>query len=123
MLILIMNTKGVISNGGVTAWSSPMARASSSPFLIERIYGNMAGTKAGAKKAAITNKLKHGSDFYARIGRKGGQNGNTGGFAANPELARVAGAKGGRISRRGPAKKSIKVVDQSIDSVVIVNAA
>ncbi|MEO8691850.1 MAG: KGG domain-containing protein, partial [Candidatus Saccharimonas sp.] len=25
---------------------------------------------------------------------------HTGGFAANPELARIAGAKGGRISRR-----------------------
>jgi general stress protein YciG len=60
----------------------------------------MAGTKAGGKAAAATNKAKHGSDFYARIGRKGGQNGHTGGFAANRELARKAGAKGGRISRR-----------------------
>ena len=60
----------------------------------------MAGTKAGGMKAAATNKTKHGSDFYAKIGRKGGQNGKTGGFAANPELARIAGAKGGRISRR-----------------------
>ena len=64
----------------------------------------MAGTKAGAKKAAATNKARYGETFYARIGRVGGQNGNTGGFAANPELARLAGAKGGRISRRGPAK-------------------
>lgn len=60
----------------------------------------MAGTKAGGMKAAATNKAKHGSDFYANIGRKGGKNGKTGGFAANPELARIAGAKGGRISRR-----------------------
>ena len=60
----------------------------------------MAGTKAGGMKAAATNKAKHGSDFYASIGRKGGQNGHTGGFAANPQLARIAGAKGGRISRR-----------------------
>ena len=60
----------------------------------------MAGTKAGGQKAAATNKAKHGTDFYAKIGRKGGQNGRTGGFAANPELARIAGAKGGRISRR-----------------------
>ena len=51
-------------------------------------------------KAAATNKARHGSDFYAKIGAKGGQNGNTGGFAANRELARIAGAKGGRISRR-----------------------
>ena len=60
----------------------------------------MAGTKAGGVKAALTNKTKHGSDFYAKIGAKGGKNGRTGGFAANPELARIAGAKGGRISRR-----------------------
>ncbi len=60
----------------------------------------MAGTKQGGVKAAATNKSKHGADFYARIGAKGGRNGNTGGFAANPELARIAGAKGGRISRR-----------------------
>lgn len=60
----------------------------------------MAGTKAGGVKAAQTNKAKHGSDFYAKIGAKGGANGKTGGFAANPELARIAGAKGGRISRR-----------------------
>lgn len=64
----------------------------------------VAGTKAGGKKAAATNKEKYGSEFYANIGRKGGQNGHTGGFAANPELARIAGAKGGTISKRGPSK-------------------
>jgi len=63
----------------------------------------MAGTKAGGMKAAAANKAKYGSDFYAKIGRKGGQLGKTGGFAANPELARIAGAKGGRISRRKKA--------------------
>lgn len=63
----------------------------------------MAGTKEGGRKASITNRLKHGEDFYERIGRKGGQNGHTGGFASNPELAKIAGAKGGRLSRRGKA--------------------
>jgi general stress protein YciG len=67
----------------------------------------MAGTKAGGQKAAATNKNKYGKDFYAEIGRKGGRNGHTGGFAANPELAKIAGAKGGRISKRGKAKKDI----------------
>ncbi len=62
----------------------------------------MAGTKAGGLKAAMKNKAKD-PDFYAKIGRKGGQNGHTGGFAANPDLARIAGAKGGRISRRRKA--------------------
>lgn len=64
----------------------------------------MAGTKEGGKKAAKTNMERHGKDFYRNIGRQGGQNGHTGGFAANPTLAKIAGAKGGRISRRGPAK-------------------
>lgn len=61
----------------------------------------MAGTKAGGKKAAETNKKLHGANFYAEIGRKGGHNGHTGGFASNPELAKIAGAKGGKMSSRG----------------------
>ena len=60
----------------------------------------MPGTKIGGMKAAKKNKEKYGDNFYRMIGSKGGQNGHTGGFAANPALARVAGAKGGRISRR-----------------------
>lgn len=60
----------------------------------------MAGTKAGGKAAAATNKAKYGADFYARIGARGGKAGRTGGFYANRELARIAGRKGGRISRR-----------------------
>lgn len=60
----------------------------------------MAGTKLGGKAAASTNKTKYGKDFYAKIGAMGGKKGHTGGFYANKELARLAGAKGGRISRR-----------------------
>lgn len=60
----------------------------------------MAGTKKGGQAAASTNKTKYGKDFYARIGAIGGKKGHTGGFAANRELARIAGAKGGRVSRR-----------------------
>lgn len=76
----------------------------------------MPGTIEGGKKAANTNKLKYGKDFYARIGQKGGRNGHTGGFAANPALARIAGAKGGRKSRRtgvknGEGKKALKEID------------
>lgn len=65
----------------------------------------MSGTKAGGLKAAATNKKRHGEGFYARIGAKGGRNGHTGGFASNPELARNAGAIGGRKSKRGPAAR------------------
>lgn len=64
----------------------------------------MAGTKNGGKAAASTNKAKYGADFYAKIGAMGGKKGKTGGFYANRELARIAGARGGRISRR--SKKS-----------------
>ena len=66
----------------------------------------MAGTVKGGKAAAATNKARHGKNFYARIGRKGGQNGFTGGFAANRDLARKAGAIGGKKSRRG--KSAVK---------------
>jgi hypothetical protein len=60
----------------------------------------MAGTITGGKAAATTNKKKYGADFYAKIGAIGGKKGRTGGFYANRELARKAGALGGRISRR-----------------------
>lgn len=60
----------------------------------------MAGTKLGGKAAATTNKKKYGSDFYSKIGAKGGKLGKTGGFYANRDLAREAGRRGGRISRR-----------------------
>lgn len=60
----------------------------------------MAGNKIGGQKAAKKNKERYGDDFYRMIGSKGGRNGHTGGFAANPALARIAGAKGGSISRR-----------------------
>ena len=61
----------------------------------------MAGTVEGGKKTARTNIKKYGKDFYRELGRKGGKNGHTGGFFANRDLARIAGAKVGKISRRG----------------------
>ena len=61
----------------------------------------MSGTIAGGRKARETNYKRHGEDFYRNIGRIGGKLGTTGGFASNPELAKVAGAKGGKRSRRG----------------------
>lgn len=63
----------------------------------------MAGTVTGGKQAAEKNKTRHGSDFYARIGRKGGMASRKGGFAAGAEgrrRARYYGAIGGRVSRR-----------------------
>lgn len=65
----------------------------------------MSGTIAGGKKAAETNKLNHGQDFYKVIGSKGGKLGHTGGFWANRQLAAEAGKIGGKISRRGKGIK------------------
>lgn len=67
----------------------------------------MSGTKAGGKKAAATNKERHGKDFYKHIGTRGGKAGHTGGFYANPELARLAGRKGGLTSSRAEHPKSL----------------
>ena len=69
--------------------------------------GIMAGTKAGGLKARETNLKLDGIDFYKRIGRMGGKAGDPTkkGFASNIERAKKAGAKGGKISKRGPAKK------------------
>lgn len=64
----------------------------------------MAGTRAGGFKAAATNRARFGEDFYSRIGRIGGRNGHAGGFAANRELAKIAGKKGGLRSRRTGVK-------------------
>lgn len=81
----------------------------------------MSGTKAGGKRAAKTNKERHGEDFFKKIGAKGGRNGKgpdyKGGFAANPELAREAGRKGGKKSRRtgiktGEGKSSKKYAEK-----------
>lgn len=81
----------------------------------------MSGTVTGGRKAAVTNLKLHGKDFYSRIGRIGGCNGRgpgyKGGFASaeigadgltGQERARKYGAIGGRVSRRGKAKKNIE---------------
>jgi general stress protein YciG len=61
----------------------------------------MAGTTIGGLKTVETNKKKYGEDFYVKIGAKGGSvKGLKKGFAANPELARKAGAKGGSVSKK-----------------------
>lgn len=79
----------------------------------------MSGTKLGGIRAAETNRDKYGAGFYAEIGRKGGRKGRTGGFAANPELARIAGAKGGRRSRRGPIRLGdYNIIDESTGEII-----
>lgn len=73
----------------------------------------MSGPAAGGAKAAEKNRAKHGPDFYKRIGALGGRAGKTGKFAfakvgpdgmTGRQRALVAGAVGGRLSKR-PSKK------------------
>lgn len=67
----------------------------------------MSGTKAGALIARETNKRKYGEDYYRVIGAKGGRNGTTGGFYYSMvngyNWHKVAGRKGGLISKRRKA--------------------
>jgi len=60
----------------------------------------MSATKAGGIKAREANYLRHGKDFYKRIGALGGAKKVKKGFALNPELARKCGRIGGLLSRR-----------------------
>lgn len=62
------------------------------------------------KKWKETMLRKYGGEdglhsFMCKIGSKGGKNGAgpdyNGGFASSPDLARKAGAKGGKASKRG----------------------
>lgn len=82
-------------------------------------------------KAKKANLEKYGPDFYKRIGAKGGSNGKgpgyKGGFASNEvgedgltgrERAKLAGAKGGAISRRGPAKDDIEKAEEVLKAEV-----
>jgi hypothetical protein len=80
----------------------------------------MSGTTSAGKAAAATIKKKYdayylehyGMTFYKYLGHLGGKN-SIGGFASDTvgrdgltgkERARQAGAKGGRLSRRGKAR-------------------
>lgn len=60
----------------------------------------MAGSHEGGLKTRNTNYERHGLDFYRLIGGKGGRRKVPKGFALDRERARLAGQKGGKISRR-----------------------
>lgn len=77
----------------------------------------MPGNRIGGKRAAKRNKDLYGDDFYARIGAKGGKATGMKGFAVNRDLARKAGAIGGRKSRRG--KKAVDAVVVTKDDVTL----
>ncbi len=65
----------------------------------------MSVTQTGGKRAAETNKKKHGKNFYKKIGQLGGKKSRGGGFASQKvgadgltgrERAALAGSKGGQ---------------------------
>lgn len=69
----------------------------------------MAGSIAGGKRAAETNKRKHGELFYSVIGALGGRKGHTGGFASEKigsdgltgrQRASIAGKVGKQSKRK-----------------------
>lgn len=64
----------------------------------------MGGTKDGAKKRTA-KLLAQDPDYFRRIGAKGKKGGKLSPGSFTPQTAKIAGSKGGRISRRGPAKK------------------
>ena len=72
----------------------------------------MAGNAIGGKKAAATSKERHGADYFARIGAKGGSRTGKKGFALDIERARAAGRKGGLISKRGKKWKPQDLSDE-----------
>lgn len=76
----------------------------------------MPGTRAGGLKAAATSKKRYGKGFYVKIGAMGGAKSVGGGFAADHEQARRAGAIGGKISKRGKAIKLIKKENENGNS-------
>lgn len=76
----------------------------------------MSGTVAGGLKTAQKN-LARNPNHYKEIGARGGKRGRTGGFASQKvgedgltgqERARLAGKRGGEISRRRKIIKEIK---------------
>ena len=68
----------------------------------------MSGTVAGGIKTREIFYEKYGRDYFKNIGRKGGKACNPyKGFGSSPERAMEAGRKGGKISKRGKAKKNV----------------
>jgi general stress protein YciG len=71
----------------------------------------MAGNREGGLLAAQKNLERYGEDFYRVIGRKGGlkthiDGSKPKGFATNIPLAREAGRRGGKKSKRRPSDRN-----------------
>ena len=75
--------------------------------------GTPAGDRATERWHATMERRFGGKkglhEAMQKMGAKGGAMSTTGGFASNRELARIAGAKGGRISRRSDSDVCKKI--------------
>ena len=86
-----------------------------------RPKANTEAGKIASEKWRQTMIKKYGSvtEKMAQTGRIGGQNGKgpdyKGGFSADRERAKIAGAKGGSISRRG--SKYQKTFEENIEAI------
>ena len=83
----------------------------------------MAGNREGGLKTAKTNIERYGKDYYKKLCRKASHPG-TGGFASlkvgkdgltGLQRAKIAGRKGGTISRRGKSKDTTKGIENVQD--------
>lgn len=84
----------------------------------------MAGTHIGGVKAAQTNKVRYGDDFYAIIGAVGGHTHSDlpRGFAAmSPEMRSEIGRKGGRNSWKNRTRISRNSFEYSVGSIKPLN--
>lgn len=80
----------------------------------------MAGTSAGAAKAAKTLKKRYGKNYYSTIGKRGRKGGDKspGSFKAGDARTKKAASLGGRSSRRGPSKVGVNMKGaKSLDEV------
>lgn len=68
----------------------------------------MAGTKAGGKVAANTNKHRYGANFYQNIGAIGGKKGTGHEYGHGMVDPRINGSLGGKKSRKG-----YKLIDET----------
>lgn len=93
-------------------------------FLLYIWRFSLGGSKAGGRKAAITNRERYGNgkdgrpDFYKEIGHAGGKVSRGGGFAKNPELASKSGRIGGKWSRKYTKEEWAEIVMEMHDSKI-----
>lgn len=67
----------------------------------------MSQTAEGALKAKDTILRKYGNDYWKNMGKIGGKASSTGGFGQGEigrQRAKLAGSKGGKISKRKSAQ-------------------